>query len=241
MLDRHGSLNRKGITFIAVLTLIAVAAIVIGYFFAPMEALMRTIDPSALGSWVREHGLFGVLVFVLSGAATVSIGLPRQIVALIAGYSFGVWQGVALAICSVTIGAAITFYFARCFARPWVRQRYADVVTGIDAFARDQPFLKILAIRFLPIGTNMLTNLAAGTSGMFAITFLTASMIGFLPQTAIFVLAGHGLQNDSFTQLISAAVLFAGLTLCVIVYRKAKRKRASVNTSGQAVKLYGRT
>lgn len=200
------------------ITLIGVAAIIA---LSSGQWIEQWFDAESLAAWVESRGALGIAVFVATGAVLTGVGLPRQLVALCAGYGFSVAAGVLLAIFSVSCGALLTFSFARYIARPWVRHRYPEATAKVDAFIHDQPFLKIVTIRFAPVGTNMLTNLAAGTTALPAPVFFTASALGFLPQTLIFVLIGNGLAIDSNLRLAAALVLAViSLILCGVIYRR---------------------
>jgi len=204
------------------LTLIGVLAIVV---LSPMQWIENRLDSSSLGHWFESRGVLGVLTFAIGGALLTSIGLPRQIVALSAGYGFDVLSGTLLAIVSVSCGALITFTFARRVARPWVMGKFPDAINAVDKFIHDQPFLKIVTVRFAPVGTNMLTNLAAGATVIPASTFFSASVIGFLPQTMIFVLIGNGIAVGSRPQLILAMVLgIVSILLAWLIYRRSPGK-----------------
>lgn len=208
---------------LALILLISLTAVWLSYAFPPLQYLKQYVDPQLLAGWVQQHGFNGIVIFIILGAITASLGLPRQLVALVAGYSFGLLQGVLLAITSISCGALLTFWFARFIARPWVRRRFPEAVAKVDRFTEDQAFLKILTIRFLPLGTNMLTNLAAGTTKLPAWVFFGASFIGFLPQTAIFVLGGHGFNMGSTGELVFAGILLLLSTLfCLVIYRSHK-------------------
>lgn len=224
----------KGNTLIlALILLISLTAVWLSYAFPPLQYLKQYIDPQLLAGWVQQNGFIGIVIFITLGAITASLGMPRQLVALIAGYSFGLLQGVLLAITSISFGALLTFWFARFIARPWVRRRFPDAVAKVDRFTEDQPFLKILTIRFLPLGTNMLTNLAAGTTKLSTGVFICASFIGFLPQTAIFVLGGHGFNMGSTEQLMFAgALLLISTLLCLVIYRRHRLNQSGSGDDG---------
>jgi uncharacterized membrane protein YdjX (TVP38/TMEM64 family) len=72
-----------------VFLLITLAVVWIGYTFPLLPLIESYIDPKALGEWVNEHGFFGISAFAILSAIAAAIGLPRQLIALIAGYSFG--------------------------------------------------------------------------------------------------------------------------------------------------------
>jgi uncharacterized membrane protein YdjX (TVP38/TMEM64 family) len=78
-----------------------------------------------------------------------------------------------------------------------------------------------LTLRLLPVGNNLLLNLLAGVSGLRVWPFLTASLIGYLPQTAIFALTGSGTHVDHGLQIALAAALFALSALLGVTLLKA--------------------
>jgi uncharacterized membrane protein YdjX (TVP38/TMEM64 family) len=71
-----------------------------------------------------------------------------------------------------------------------------------------KPFTATLTLRLLPVGNNLLLNLFAGVTGLRVWPFLAASLIGYLPQTAVFALTGSGTHVDRTIQLGLGAVLF---------------------------------
>ncbi len=201
-----------------------------GLWLVPIDELIRYwIEPAAAAQKIQAAGSLGVLFFVIGSSLSVAIGMPRQVIAVTAGYAFGFISGLLIALFSISVGAVITFSLARTLARPRVLKRFPKATSSMDQLVKEQPFLKILTIRFLPVGTNMLTNLAAGTSNIRAMTFFWASVVGFLPQAAIFVLTGNGIQMNSNNQLWLGVALFAvSLILGRIIYSKHKRLSGAV-------------
>ncbi|MDT8262249.1 TVP38/TMEM64 family protein, partial [Roseomonas sp. DSM 102946] len=56
---------------------------------------------------------------------------------------------------------------------------------------------------------NLALNLLAGLSGVAAGPFLLGSAIGYVPQTAVFVLLGEGVAVNQSTQIALGVALFA--------------------------------
>lgn len=77
-----------------------------------------------------------------------------------------------------------------------------------------------LLIRLLPVGNNLLTNLAAGISSIRPTAFFSGSYLGYLPQTLVFALVGSGVNISQPLKIGLAAALFvvSGL-LGVYLYR----------------------
>ncbi|MFT5656804.1 MAG: putative membrane protein YdjX (TVP38/TMEM64 family) [Gammaproteobacteria bacterium] len=206
--------------------LLLIAMVVIGYLFYQFPVL-NFIDASAIGDTIASFGWFAMPGFILFGMLFTSVGLPRQVVAFIGGYVYGLMIGVALGTVAAVLGAMLTFYFSRWLARPFVLRRYPRQVATVDAFIREKLFLKVILIRFLPFGTNLATNLAAGATDTPARPFALASLIGFVPQMAIFALTGQGLRVGSGTQLTVAAGLFLiSMMIGGYLYRHRKSRSA---------------
>jgi predicted amidohydrolase YtcJ/uncharacterized membrane protein YdjX (TVP38/TMEM64 family) len=194
-------------TFILICALLLAVIAAIGYLMHHYS-VMDLVDTSAIAEMIAGLGWLAIPAFITFGALFTSVGLPRQLVAFIGGYVFGTAVGVALGTVAAALGAILTFYAARCLARPFVLRKYPKIVSKIDHFIDDRLFLKILLIRFLPFGTNLATNLAAGAAATPIRPFALASLIGYIPQMTIFAISGHGVRVESDTQLILAACLF---------------------------------
>ncbi|GAA0587483.1 TVP38/TMEM64 family protein [Caenispirillum bisanense] len=208
----------KGLAMIAGLVAIGYAAREVG--------VVEMLDPAWLDTQVRGRGFWGELVFVAAGALLTGVGLPRQMVAFGGGYAFGLWEGVVWALLAQSIGCAGAFWYARLFGRAFVRHRFGPRIARVDAFLRGNPFSMTLLIRFLPVGSNVITNLAAGVTSVGARPFLAGSALGYLPQTVIFALLGSGIHVDPELRITLSVVLFViSGVLGVWLWRRIRRDR----------------
>ncbi len=158
--------------------------------------------------------------FVLLGALASAVGIPRQIVAFAGGYVWGFWAGTTLSLIAQILGAAADLFWARIIARDWVQARLRGRVQKLDRLLSRRPFAATLALRFMPIGNNLLLNLLAGVSAVPAFGFLAGSLVGFVPQTVIFALIGSGSRVARGTEIALGAALFVvSFVLGVIMLR----------------------
>lgn len=170
---------------------------------------------------VRGQGISGELLFLAIGAIACALAVPRHIVSFFGGYAFGVGQGTLLALAAAEIGCLLTFFYARLIGRPLVAQRFGTRVQRIDDFLAANPFSMTLLIRLLPVGNNFATSLAAGVARVAALPFLAGSLIGYLPQTLVFALAGSGIETGAGVRVGLAVLLFvASAAIGVWLYRK---------------------
>lgn len=178
-----------------------------GYLFKSSD-LGNAINEAWVDAHIRGHGVEGTLLFLAMGALFTAVGLPRQIIAFLAGYAFGLLPGTLLGALAALLGCMTTFLYARFFGRSLLRDRLGKRAARFDQFIHDHPFSMTLLIRLLPVGSNVLTNLAAGISSAHMAPFLAASFIGFLPQTLVFALVGSGINVAPTLRIGAAAVLF---------------------------------
>ena len=187
-------------------------------------------EKSAIDEMVKGQGLKGEFLYVAAGALLTAVGFSRQAVAFMGGYAFGLAYGTGLSVLAAAIGCAMTFCYARFFARETIASKFSDRIRRVDAFLSENPFVMTLLIRFLPMGSNFLTNLAAGVSGVPGVVFVAASAVGYVPQMVIFALVGSGVHLDTGYGIGLSVILFiASGLLGVHLYRKYRHgKRLGV-------------
>jgi uncharacterized membrane protein YdjX (TVP38/TMEM64 family) len=190
----------RGLVFL--LTLVA-----IGYVLES-GLLVGFLSQDWIDREVRGKGISGELLFLAVGGAACAVAVPRHIVSFLGGYAFGLVLGTALALVATEIGCLLTFFYARVIGRPVIAARFGERVRRIDEFLAANPFSMTLLIRLLPVGNNFATCLAAGVSRVPARPFLLGSLVGYLPQTLVFALAGSGIETGAGLRIGIAVLLF---------------------------------
>ena len=181
------------------------------------------LDTHWVDSEVRGHGLSGEMIFLAIGSVVVAVGLPRQAVCFLAGYAFGLGGGILLSSLASMVGCILCFLYARLLGRDLVMHKFAARVRRIDDFLHDNPMTMAVLIRFLPVGSNLLTNLLAGVSSVRPLPFFVGSLLGYMPQTIVFVLLGSGFQVDPGLRVsLSVALFVASAVLGVFLYKRLR-------------------
>jgi uncharacterized membrane protein YdjX (TVP38/TMEM64 family) len=181
----------------------------------------RLLDTGWVDGQVRGQGFAGLGLFLAVATAAIAVGVPRLAVSFLAGYAAGLTMGIVLALIASILGSALAFYYARWIGRDFVRRRLGNRAGRVDAFLGRNSFATIVAIRFLPVGNNLLTNLVAGISAVPAPAFLLGSAVGFVPQTIVFVLLGSGVRVDPPLRIgLSVALFLASALLGAMLYRR---------------------
>jgi uncharacterized membrane protein YdjX (TVP38/TMEM64 family) len=172
---------------------------------------------------------FGVLVlaFIASGFVL----LPRIVLCVVAGATYGV-VAIPIVIPSATLGALIAFLTARSlggkFVQRWIgRKKLLRQISG----AVDQEGWRIVALMRLgaPV-PGAVTNYLFGLTNINWWAFTWATFLFCIPQIILFVClgaAGRAAMLDDSTSMIGQALLAIGVvTSALIVVLVAKRARA---------------
>ena len=208
-----------GLVFLA--TLVA-----IGYVLE--EGLLQgMLSEEWIDREVRGQGVSGELLFLAVGGLVTAVAIPRHIISFLGGYAFGALLGTVLAVLATEIGCVIVFFYGRWVGRPLVSEKIRVRVRRIEDFLAANPFSMTLLVRLLPMGNNFATSLAAGVSRVPAQPFLLGSLLGYVPQTFVFALAGSGIEVGARSRLVIAAVFFVvSGAIGIWLYRRYRHEKS---------------
>lgn len=203
----------KGLALILSLALL-------GYLFKTSD-LGGSLNEAWIDAKVRGHGLGGAALFLLMGGLFTAVGLPRQLIAFLAGYAFHTALGTLLGALAALLGCMLAFAYARFFGKGFLRARLGERVARFDRFVHDHPISMTVLIRLLPVGSNLATNLAAGISSIRGRHFFFGTFVGYLPQTLVFALVGSGAHLDPALKLsLAVGIFLVSGVLGVWLYRR---------------------
>ena len=217
---------RPAVALAALARAAGLAALLVG-----AGVLLREAGPGLLQD-VRPTPA-GAALLVVAGGALTAAGLPRQAVAFAGGYAFGAFPGGLLSLVAQMLGCTLDYVAAHTIAGAWAARRLAALggrPARLRRLLHAHPFTATLTLRLLPVGSNVVLNLVAGVAAIPPGAFLAGSVLGYMPQTAIFALLGAGVQVGRTTELFIGGLLFAasaGLGLVLV-------RRAVVNDNKKA-------
>lgn len=206
------------------LLLIATMA-AIGLVLRQIE-LDRDSGQAMVDRFIADGTSAGEVLFLLAGTVITAVGLPRHLVSFLGGYAFGWLAGTALAVLATTLGCALAYGYAHFIGRELVLARFRRHVDRLQGFLARQPFSMTLVVRFLPVGSNLVTNLVAGVSGIPLRWFVLGSAVGYVPQTLVLALLGAGIDVANWVLIGLSVLLFvASALLGVLIYRRSRAAR----------------
>ena len=175
---------------------------------------------AAIQAFVAEHRILSIFAFMAVYAAAVSLSIPGGIfLTITGGFLFGVATGAAASVLAATAGATFIFLLARsAVGEPLLRRagpRAAQLARGF----RDQAFNYLLFLRLIPAFPFFLVNLVPAIAGVRLAPFLAATVLGVIPASIVYALAGRGLDSVIDSELQAQAQCLArGETECPVSF-----------------------
>jgi uncharacterized membrane protein YdjX (TVP38/TMEM64 family) len=180
---------------LAVLVAAMIAAFASGaHRLLSLETIVAYRD--RLQGFVEHYGPISVLVYSAVYVTAVALSVPGAVfMTVLGGFLFGWLFGGIIAAVSATLGAVLVFLIARTSIGDILARKAGPRLSRLaDGFRRDA-FSYLLFLRLMPIVPFWLTNLAPALFGVRAETFALATMIGILPATFTFAIAGSGFDS----------------------------------------------
>ena len=183
------------------------------------ESELKTME-----TWIAGHGALGMVAFVVLMVVLTSLFVPDTMLAIAAGALYGVTWGALLTIIGAILTAAVNFWAACNFFRPWI-DRILEKHPKLQAIrsAANQEGLRLqLLLRLSPINP-VSVNYVLGASGVRFVPFLIATL-GLIPGLFAEVYFGYVAKHISHVSSglsdhtrLQTAITIAGLVLCVLV------------------------
>lgn len=150
--------------------------------------------------WVAGLDVAGLRDLIQGLGPLASVGLmllhtyvpfPLEILALANGLVFGAWGGIAITWFSMVLSAWAGYATTR-FARPVAfRITPGDRLERMEAWTARRSTWQLVAVRFTPVISFSLLNLAAGLMRIPFWRFTWTTAVGIVPIVVVSVLAGH--------------------------------------------------
>src|SRR5262245_6219824 len=184
--------------------LVALGLVVVGVV-AALKLLPVNQWLLAFVGWIRDAGATGMAVFVLAYVVACILLLPGLILALGAGFAYGVAVGIPLVWVSANLGAAAAFLLGRTLARDRIAARVAGnpKFAAIDRAVGREGLKIVLLTRLSPAFPFNLLNYAYGLTRVTFRDYTIGSLVGMIPGTAMYVYLGSLIT--SVTELASGA------------------------------------
>ena len=148
--------------------------------------------------------LFAFLIFTIIWVLILGFASP---ILLAAGFIFGKWLGVLLAVGSLSIGATILYIFAGYFFKDLIKEKFLNKFKNLETKFKKNEFIFFLIYRFVGGIPFQIANLLPILFNVKRKNYFFGSFLGIMPQAFIITSLGSGISeiikiNDSMPSMI---------------------------------------
>lgn len=172
----------------------------------------------SFAAWAEQFGLVGALLFGLLFGLISMLMLPSIPFTVIAGFAFGMINGVLSIMFGIAIGAALGFFFSRYAARGVVARKISahPRFSAIDRAIATDGWKIVGLLRLCPIPFG-LSNYLYGLTAIDFWRYMGATMVGMLPGCVAFVYVGAFGKQTLEGGRHPVQYVLGGLTLVALI------------------------
>jgi uncharacterized membrane protein YdjX (TVP38/TMEM64 family) len=200
-----------------------IGAGLLGFAIWARRSLGIEYDPHSLREWVLDLGPVAPIALVALIALRAAIGVPSQLVLIVAGLCFGVVIGTFYGALGLTISGLGTFLLARYAGRDAIEPRIPDRVRPFVEQAGERPGAVFVAIGTgYPIGFITAYHALAGVTPMRLTTFAIALIVGSTARAATYTYFGSSLVAGGLRPVIEATLLLGILLALPLLFTRTR-------------------
>ncbi|WP_462322104.1 TVP38/TMEM64 family protein [Halochromatium sp.] len=195
---------------------IGALGLILGLGLMDLVPLYAGVD--RLSTAAADRPLLSAFLFCCMHVLIVSLFLPVAApLAIAAGAVFGFGRGLLLIVIASLFAAALGFLVSRYLFATVLRRRFLTTFQRIDAAFSTSGMLHLFALRLIPLVPFCLINIGMGLTKMSFWHYLVVTLLGGVPNAALFVHAGAelGALNPAegvVTPGVLLALAFIGLS-----------------------------
>lgn len=215
------------------ISLVIIAALVLGYFFIPQVQeflntgwnVLTSGNESRTKEWVSQFGWFGPVVIVITMVLQMFlIVIPTPLLMVVTVLAYGPFIGAAILFAAVFAASSIGYFIGRYFGPVIVEKIIGHKSEKkISDFIEDYGFWTVIVVRLSPFLSNDAISFVGGVLKMGYWKFIGATMIGISP-LIIFIAYLGGNYDRLKTGLIWASVISIVLFIAFVWWDKKVRK-----------------
>lgn len=192
-------------TVVRWLPLVLLAAVMaLGYALGWHKYLsFKTIglNYEVLKSFIADNFIAAIALYMLIYVAVVALSAPGGLVMTLAGGLLFGWQlGAPATIIAATIGATILFLIAKTSFGESLAAKAGPWLAKLQDGFKENALSYLLFLRLVPVFPFVIVNLAPALLGVPLRTYVIGTLIGIIPGTIAFSVAGSGLGSIVETQ-----------------------------------------
>ena len=188
---------------------------------------------------VARHPFMVTALFAALYVVATTLSLPgSSLLTMGAGFLFGLAFGTVVVVVAATLGATLLYLIARTSFGEFLRGRTSGALERLQGGFQQDAFSYLLFLRLVPLFPFWLVNLVCALLEVPLRTFVSATLVGIIPGTAVYASVGSGLgaifargQKPDLGLIFTPEVLLpvialAVLSLAPVAYRHLRQRRS---------------
>src|SRR5213080_1059695 len=225
---------------------IAIAVAIVLSRFVPIVSFIEASQQRVM-SW----GAWGAVCYPLLFAACNILLLPGGILAVGAGFFFGLWWGFLIVLAGNILATAVSFALSRFVARRWFRHKLSrhSTLRALGPAVERESWKIILLSQLHPLFPTSLLNYFYGLTRIRFSTYMLWASIGRIPGLFLYAYVGtlgqlavRIMQHKNYPRMIEywiwGGVFVTTMLLLIVLGRVAYR---AIQTSHASATLGGET
>ena len=145
---------------------------------------------------LKESNLFllGIIFISFSILWVFAAGFGTPF-ALFAGFIFGKWFGLLVAVIGMSIGATLLYIFANFFLKKMIRDKFIDKFKNLEEKFKKSEFLYLLIFRFIGGVPFQIQNVLPCIFNVKVHNFFWSTFLGMIPSLFLVISIGSGLED----------------------------------------------
>jgi uncharacterized membrane protein YdjX (TVP38/TMEM64 family) len=214
------------------LIILLIIAILLYFFLKDSIAIEQVIQHKEwLIDFTKDHLFVSVLVFILSCIILTNTPVPLAALSkMTSGLLFGVYGGIFLNILATTLAGVFGYFIVKKWLYKKCYRYFGSQFLRIEKEIEKNGFSYFLALRVMMVFPYFLIHIIAGFSRVRFRSYLLSTIIGVIPGSVIYALAGTHIETiksphdiiSPETALILA--LMAIMSLIPVFIKRAKKR-----------------
>jgi uncharacterized membrane protein YdjX (TVP38/TMEM64 family) len=202
---------------LGVLAVFLAVVIVVGIVVpVPSVDQIRAVAASA--------GALGVIIFVFGYGALTLTPMPKNVLSIAAGLTWGFGAGSLLVYLGALLGATLAFVIGRFLGREAVERFTGARVARVDELLRRRGLATVIGVRLIPVLPFTVINYTAGLTAVRRGDYALGTALGIIPGTLAYVALGAFGLELGWPFWLAVGVL-GGLTLIGLFLGNRARRR----------------
>lgn len=192
------------IKFFIFITIVVLSII----FIAINWKFFRGLNVERVVRFIKHKGPYAMAIFLaIYAVKPFLVVIPSNVVAIIGGILFGPIKGFLLSMTGFWISGTIAFYLSRFLGKDFVQSIVGDKFIKLDQNMKENGFKILLLLRLPPILPYDPLSYACGFTDVEYGAFITASVLGVVPETLCYSIMGRSFRNPFSAKFIIPLIL----------------------------------